>query len=339
MYTTSFLVILFIATLLTLFIAPKITIGGTPDRYNEPGDPGRPLSRLLALIPLSILAFSVMLSCTAIVDAKTEGVLLTFKAPSDRLLDSGLAVKAPWQDVVEIDGTRKTDNFNDSKPNDEDDPTQDHTAIKCRLGDNGVATVYATIQWYRAEGSSNRVYEQYRSDDPVEAMRDNLVAPRFKEAVNEACGTYQPTAVIDQLDVDFTDPQATAKAMKGLKLSPDFAKLSSVAEANFKAKLGDDPLVTVEHIAISYMALPGTSEGAIQDFRDEAQKARTALLSQSTAAATAEANRIRSKSVPENPNALVSRCFDLIADGKLKLEAGTSCWPGGSSGIIVPTAR
>jgi len=332
LFTTIVLALLLLATVAAFVFLPKVTL-----------DPGtsyqKQLSRGWAAIPLVLLLVGLVLTCTTTVSGKSEGVLLTFKKPSERVLDSGLSVKAPWQSVVEVDGTRKTDNYNDGDDRDDEDPTQNHAAIKCRLADNGVATVYATIQWARAEGSSNRVYSEYRSDDPVEAMRENLVSPRFKESVNEACGEYRPTGVIDQLDVDFSDPVATAKALKGLKLAPDFEALSRSAEDKFEAKLGDDPLVTVEHIAISYMSLPDSSQDQIQAFQDEAAKARTALLSQATAAAEARANSILSDSISEDPNVLVSKCWTAVAEGKISLPAGVSCWPGGGSSVVVPSAK
>lgn len=293
--------------------------------------------------PLVILLIVGWFTCTTTVNAKTEGVLLTFKAPDERLLDSGLAVKAPWQKVVEVDGTRKTDNFNNGKPNAEDDPVQDHTMIECRLGDNGLSKVYASINWSRAEGTSNRVYEQYRAEDPVEEMRESLVVPRFKDAINQTCGDYRPTESIDALTIDFAKPQEVSQALKSLDLAPDFAALSEAATGHMedllKPKDGSDPLITVEKVSISGIQFPKATEDRIQDFIDEATKTRTALQSQATSTATAEANRIIADSVSNDPFVLVSRCFDLISDGKLKLEPGTSCWPGGGSAVVLPSVR
>lgn len=294
-----------------------------------------------AVVPLALALIIAAFACTAIVDAKNEGVLLTFKKPSDRLLDSGLALKAPWQSVVEIDGTRKTDNFNDGKPNDEDDPVQDHSVVKCRLGDNGVAEVYASINWFRAEGTSNLVYAQYRAENPVEEMRENLVVPRFKDAINQTCANYRPSAAIDQLAVDFSDPEQVADALKNLDLAPDFAALSATATDNMNdllAKNGE-PLVTVENISISYLTLPTKSQAKIDLFLDEANKTRIALQSQATNAATAKANEILSESISNDPNVLVARCYDLIADGLLTLPAGGSCWPGGGGSVVIPSAK
>jgi regulator of protease activity HflC (stomatin/prohibitin superfamily) len=331
-FSTILIALLALATLAALLIAPRLKV--SPGTSYE-----RRASRAWALVPLTLLALLLALTCVTTVDAKTEGVLLTFKKPSDRVLESGLALKAPWQEVVEVDGTRKTDNFNGGKANDEEDSTQDHSDVKCRLGDNGVATVKASIQWAVKPGMSNRVYEQYRSDVPVEELRDNLVVPRFRDAINSACGQYKPTAVIDALDIDEKNPGSVLKAIKDLKLAPDFDKLAAEALADFEESLGADPLITVEHVTFSYMELPESSQKAIQAFQDEAQKARTALLSQTTNAAQAEANRILSASISNDPFVLVSRCLDLIADGKLVLPAGGSCWPGGGSAVVVPGAK
>jgi SPFH domain/Band 7 family protein len=294
-------------------------------------------------VPLTIFVLWGLLACTTTIDAKTEGVLLTFKAPSDRLLDSGLRIKAPWQDVVEIDGTRKTDNFNDGKPNDPEDATQDHGAIQCRLGDNGVSKVKVSVQWARAEGTSNRVYEQYRAEDPVEEMRENLVVPLFRDAVNAACADYRPTGVIDGLNIDFTDPKAVSAALNGLKLAPDFAALAKAAKAGLEDRLSKggtiEPLITVESVSWSYLELPKSSQEKIDQFLNEVNKTRIALQAQATNTAQAAANEILSESISNDPNVLVSRCLDLIEDGKLILPAGGSCWPGGGSGVVIPSSN
>jgi regulator of protease activity HflC (stomatin/prohibitin superfamily) len=333
LFTTILLTVLLVATVAAALVLPKI-------RLDRGTSYERTLSPAWALIPLTLFLVFGAFACTAIVAAKTEGVLLTFQKPADRVLDSGLAVKAPWQDVVEVDGTRKTDNFNDGSTTDAEDSTQNHADIQCRLGDNGVAEVKASIQWRRADGVSNRVYEEYRGEDPVFEMRENLVVPRFREAINETCASYRPTEAIDALDIDFSDPEKAAAALKDLKLAPDTGELSEQAKALVEEKLGgEDALVAVEHVAISYVALPQRSQDTIQSFQDEAQRARTALLSQSTAAAQARANKILSDSISNDPNVLVSKCFDLIEAGKLVLPAGGSCWPGAGGGVVIPSAR
>lgn len=336
--------------LTTILIAALLLVGGgwlifrpSVTEKGRYGDADRQISLTgYGLIPLLAGLILAAFTCTAIVDAKTEGVLLTFKKPSDRLLDSGLSLKAPWQDVIEVDGTRKRDNFNDGKPNDPEDNTQDHGAIDCRLGDNGTAVAKVSVEWARADGASARVYEQYRADDPVEEMRENLVVPLFRDAVNAACAGYSPTAVIDQLDVDFTDPAQVSKALTGLNLAPDFAALSADAKQRLEDLLSKngtvDPLVTIESVSWSGLALPASSQEKIDAFLNEVNNTRIALARQSTNRAQATANRLLANSLAENPYVLVSRCFDLIENGQLDLPAGGSCFPGGGGGVVIPSA-
>ena len=55
----------------------------------------------------------------------------------------------------------------------------------------------------------------------------------------------------------------------------------------------------------------------------------------------AEANRKLSSSVSNDPNVLVSRCFDILSEmvaSKEPVPAGFTCWPGGGSGIVLPSA-
>lgn len=216
----------------------------------------------LALVPLVIALFVGFMACTTIVQAKQEGVLLTFGKPSDRTLDPGLNVHLPWQKVVTVDTTRKTDNFNNGRPNDEEDPTQDHEDIECTLGDNGIATIKASVSWQPADDRANTIYSEYRSDDPAERLREDLVVPRFRDAVNQVCGTYRPTAQIDQLDIDFTDPEETTRALQSLNLAPDFPQLSRDVEEVLEAKLNQGPLgplVDILNVSVSRLALPGSS--------------------------------------------------------------------------------
>lgn len=339
MITTGILIVLLIAALVMIIKNPKIVTNEGNLRYEKTYN-----LRWYGVIPLVLFIALGIFSCTTVVDAKTEGVLLTFKKPSERVLPSGLHLKAPWQSVVEIDGTQKTDNFNNGQENAEDDPVQDHADIDCRLGDNGTATVKASIEWQVAEGSSNRVYERYRSDDPAEKMRESLVVPRFRDAINQVCGTYMPTLAIDNLNIDYSKPEQAAEAIKNLNLAPDFRGLSADLDEAVKELLGysgdevDDSLVEVLHVSISYLKLPDSSQNKIDQFLAEANKTRVALQSQATNTAQAEANRILADSISNDPYVLVSKCLDLIADGDLELPAGGSCWPGGGGGVVIPSA-
>lgn len=336
MATIIILLILLALTAATFVAAPLVSWESYSSRGSERKRLPRP--RLFALIPLALFLAFLAANSFSQVGANKEGVLLTFKKPDERVLDSGLKLKLPWQQVVEVDGSRKTDNFNDGKANEEDDPTQDHSSIQCRLGDNGVATVKASITWKVKPGTSNRVYQEYRADDPAERMREDLVVPRFRDAVNQVCGTYRPTAVIDQLDVDFSNPEQAAKAIKNLNLAPDFDALGAATLEAVEAKLkAGGELVEVINVSISYLELPESSQGKINEFLDEASKTRIALQSQATNTAQAEANRILAESKGGLTElVLVSRCLDLISDGKLDLPAGGSCWPGGGSGVVIP---
>lgn len=333
MFQTIVLGLLLLLALFIFIVGPTV-----PDGNSREGK--RTSLRALGFVPLVLFIVWGLLACTTQISARNEGVLVTFGKANERTLDPGLALKAPWQGVVEIDGSNKGDTFNGSKSEDTDDDVY-HGPINVRLGDGNVATAYVYLQWSSAPGEANRIYSQYRSDKPITKLRDNLVVPLFRDAVNAALGTYSPTKSIDTLNIDFTDPTAAASALENLDLSPDFAALSDSLKTEFNKRISaeGDPLITVKAVGVTYLSFSKKTQGKIDDFLDEASKTRVALQSQATNSAQAAANKLLSDSISNDPNVLVAQCYDLIKDGKLKPPAGFSCWPGGSSSVVLPAAK
>ena len=106
-----------------------------------------------------------------------------------------------------------------------------------------------------------------------------------------------------------------------------------------KARLGDQAMAQVESITISYMQLSENTQKKLDDYVAAIGETRIAEQKQQTAAAQAEANGLLSSSVSNNPNVLVSKCLDTLAESMEKgyqLPAGFSCWPGGGTGVVIP---
>lgn len=347
MWSTGFIVIFLLIAFGFLIFNPKIT---DPDKDRTYG------LRWFGLIPLVLALIIMAFTVITTVNAKSEGVLTTGGAISDRTLSSGYNLKWPWQKNTQIDGKRKSDYFNegygDNHKNKEDtDADHFHGDIGVKYGDGGAGSVKAQIIWSPVRGNANLIFGTYRDDDPINNMRDNLVVPTFRSAVYDTIRAYKPTAPIDNLDIDFTKPEEAVAAIKNIDLSPD---LSSYA-GDVTGILSEDPafcvleegqtdvdcpetsMVLVEKVIVSYFTLPSGAQEKIDMFLEEASNTRIELARQATNTAKAEANAILSDSLRNDPNILVSRCYDLIEAGKLTLEPGNSCWPGesGLAGVIV----
>jgi regulator of protease activity HflC (stomatin/prohibitin superfamily) len=278
-------------------------------------------------IPLVIALIVGAFACTAIVEAKQQGVLLTFGKPADRTLSPGLNVKAPWQKVVTID-TRQVDNYNNGNAE------EDHGVISVRLGNGNVSTVYAAVTWAVNGDNANIVYGEFRGEDPTETVYSRLIRPRFKGAVNAVFGAYNPTAeVAAQLDSD------ESLQPSDIRFAPDTDALAEKVLESFQERLGDENLVTVTDVQVSFVSFDEKTEAQISQYQAEVQKTVIAAQAVKTAENQAAANETIADSISKDPNVLASRCFDLIADGSFTPPAAFSCYPGGGGGVVIPSAK
>lgn len=259
--------------------------------------------RLAGLIPLLIVLVWLASTCTTIVQAKQVGVVTTFGKPSDTTLGSGLHLKAPWQKVTDIDATIQTDEYHGD------------SAIKVILSDKNTADISATIRWAINKDKANEIYADFRSDDPTDSFRKAVVSTQFKAAMNSVFNSYDATA---------ESP-----------LTP--SELSDKVHAILKEKTHD--LLDIKSITISYIKPDKAVQKKIDALQTQRGATKVAEEKIVTAKAEAEANRILSESVSNDPNVLVSKCLDLIADGAFEPPAGFSCWPGSTGSVVVPSAK
>lgn len=300
-----------------LLVGLFLLIKGSFSFTNSKGQTETIKVRLFGAIALVIALIIGAFACTAIVEAKQQGVLLTFGKTSDRTLSPGLNVKFPWQNVVTVDTTRQVDNFNDGKEE------EDHSTISVLLGNGNVSTVYASISWAVEGEHANDVYSEFRGDDPVETVYSRVVRPRFKGAVNAVFGDYNPTAEIASLldTEESIDPS-------DVNFSPDLDDLSSEVRDSFLERLGSDSFVKVLDVTVSFVSFDAKTRGQIEDYQAEVQKTITATQAVKTAEQQALANEKIAESISKDPNVLASRCFDLIAEGKFNPPIGFMCYPG-----------
>lgn len=258
------------------------------------------------LAPIALAIVILGFACTAIVQAKQVGVVTTFGKPSDSTLSSGFHVKAPWQKVTSIDATIQTDEYHGDN------------AVQVRLQDGNTAWISTTIRWSVSAENANEVYADFRSDDPTKSLRDAVVSTQFKAAVNSVFAGFDPLSLASSEE-------------KG----PDYNGLAAEVEQVMLART--DELVAVRSVTISLVTLDDKSQRRVDEYIGEVAKTRVAKQAQETAAEQAKANRLLSESISNDPNVLVAKCFDLLADG-FKPPAGFTCWPGGGTGVVLPSA-
>lgn len=317
MFITILSVILILAGLALLAFGPRVGTGQYERR--ETGETNRygaaiterveitASTRPGALIPLLLAAVLLFLGSITTVEAKQVGVVTTFGRPSDQTLSSGFHLKAPWQKVTEIDATIQTDEYHAK------------SGIDVRLSDGNTATISATIRWSVSDDNANKVYEDFRSDDPTKSLRDAVVSTQFKAAMNAVFAGFDPLTLAGATG-DQPDYNALADKVRDVML----AKTNS--------------LVEVDSVTISLVSLDKDSQKKIDNYIGEVSKTRIAEQAQKTAKAQAEANRILSDSISRDPNVLVSKCLDLLADG-YNAPAGFTCWPGAGGGVVIPGTR
>ena len=262
----------------------------------------------VALLGLLLLATS----CVTQVTTKNVGVVTSFGRPVGAL-GNGLHLKAPWHKVTEFDAAVQTDSH---KSKDSDSACTD-----IRIGNQSVACVDNSVRWRIVQDSADDLYRDYRE---FENVRDSLVTRELDAALNEVFADYDPLAGVDT---------------NGASTAPSLDELSDEVTARLRQKVGNQ--VEVLSVIIPLVSFDKTTQDKINDYQAELANTRIARQKQQTADAQAEANRKLSSSVSNDPNVLVSRCFDVLAEmvnAKEPVPAGFTCWPGGGTGIVLPSA-
>ncbi len=107
-------------------------------------------------------------------------MVTTFGRPTGRDLENGLHAKLPWQKVTELDGAINPDSYTG------------HDCINVRIGDSSTACVEATIRWRIVPQQASVLFQDYRSNDVNETVRESLVNTQFNAALNDVLGKFNP---------------------------------------------------------------------------------------------------------------------------------------------------
>lgn len=300
---------------IAMILAPPITTGyGSSERKHSL----RPWAVLLLI--LTLLWTIVM--CFTAVPAKDDGVIVSFGAVSGRTLDSGIHFKAPWAKVVDIDGTIQTDRYHGSK-----DTDNSSACIKVLIGDGSTTCMSVTNRWRVDAHHTNEVYKNYRSNNPTDHLREAVVSTQLLAAAQDVAGTYNPVNTLKTVDPN--DPTSI-----NINFKPDLKAMSIALTENMRERTHG--LVDIVDVTISFLPTPPTTQDRINAFVREVANTRVKAQEKLTKQNEAAANDALSASLKNDPNLLISKCLDMVADGKVTLPANFQCFPGGGASAVFP---
>lgn len=275
---------------------------------------------LLALAGIFFLA-----SCITTVGTKDIGVVTTYGKPTGRDLSNGLHLKAPWQSVTEMDGAIQSDEFS-GKDN----------CINVRIGDSSTACAEITLRWRITPDEASTLYQNYRSNNVNETIRQSLVVTQLKAALNDTLGDYQPLANVNVASIK---GQNNTQISAAPNLDSFSTKVTNTMNERLRSINGGKAQIEIVQVTLSFLHLSETTQTKINAFQAEVGQTRIAQQAEQTAIAQAQANKNLSQSVSHDPNVLVANCFDLVKDAAKQhygLPAGFSCWPGDNGSIVIP---
>jgi regulator of protease activity HflC (stomatin/prohibitin superfamily) len=279
----------------------------------------------LGFAPAIIALLCLVLSCFAVVGTRNVGVPTVFGKPTGETYGAGLQFKAPWVSVTDIDATIKPEEYFGKN------------AITVKIADGGDAKIGLSYRWRINPEGADKVFADYRNSDLSinDAVRKALVSTNIKAAINEELGNYDPLAGAD-LSTELTPEQ-----LANLKVNvvPDYKLFNKAIQKNVEAKITDvGDLIDIQSVTISSLKLPESTQKRINAFNAAVQNTKIALQEVATKDAQAEGNRKLASSL-QDPNVLVSKCFDALSAGDFVAPAGFSCWSGGAASVVLPAGK
>lgn len=292
-------ILIFLILLLVLGIAALIF----PVHYTSEKTGNAEKTRAASILPFGIMFIVLLFTVWTTVPPKNVGVIQTLGAVSDRTLDSGFHFKLPWQKVTDIDATVQTDRY------------YGDSCIQVQLGDGSQSCIGLTNS-YRINGDrANEVFADYRSDDPTEQFRDAVVSTQLIASAVVVAKTYNPVA-----SLKVVDPGATSEPPT---FGPDYEALSKAIKADLEERTKG--LAEVISLNVTAVPLADTTQAKIDKFTAEVANTRTKQQEKLTKIAEAEGNKELAASLRRDPFLLVSKCLDIVAEGKVTLPQTFTC--------------
>ena len=246
---------------------------------------------------LSSVAFVVVLlfSTLSIVPTQRVGIPVTFGKMGEPV-SAGLHIKAPWTKMERMDATIQSLDASGENP----------TIAK----DIDKADVYVhnNVRWSIKEESATSLYRDYREFSNI---NDSLVQPAVRESI---------AAVMQDFDPLGTD-------------NPSNTEIASKVKETLQKRVGDR--VTIHEVTITLIDFAEPTKNRINALNTERGNSRIADQRKETAAANAEANRVLSESVANDPNVLIANCLDMVQEKGDVLPAGFQCFPNAGGDLIV----
>ncbi|AMU73432.1 SPFH domain-containing protein [Mycobacteroides abscessus] len=287
----------FVTFLIFGSIAVLLLLGGLVGRrFNRRAD-GPVVTLFIGGIALAIAVLVLVIGSFTVVGTRKVGIETVFGKPSGDTLSNGLHWKKPWATVDEMDAAVQIDKY------------EGNGRIKVRLGNSSTADADVSVRWQIKQDAADELYVQYRSFDNV---RTNLITRNLQVSLND---------VFSKLD-----PLAT-KWANGLPLET-FAKDAS---EKLRALVGDQ--VDILDVAVPTIDYDDGTEARINELNAERANTAKAEQAKKTATEQAEANRILSSSVSNDPNVIVQNCITKALD---KSMSPWGCWPGTGALATIP---
>jgi regulator of protease activity HflC (stomatin/prohibitin superfamily) len=273
-----------------------VTVIAVLVRATSRNEAGKTRALRVAVIAGGLTVLVLVLGSTTVVSTRNIGVVTTFGRPSGTL-SNGLHLKAPWQNVTEMNGTIQIDNHTGE------------SATTVRLGNNSTAYVDNSVRWRIQPAAADELFLDYREFDNV---RDNLVTRELRAALNEVFADFDPLA-----------PE-NSEGANVQALGDDVAN-------KLRGKVGSQ--VEILNVIVPLVNYDEATQSRINALNVEKANTRVAEQRAKTAEAEARANEILAASVSDNPNVLVSKCLDAAREGNI---SPLGCWPGTSAVPTVP---
>ena len=272
--------------------------------------------RIVNIVLVILLVITGGIASTVIVSTKNVGVTTEFGRPVGTL-ENGLHFKLPWQSVTELDGAIQTD----THKGDGSEPDVRGPASEIRIGNQSIAKVDNSIRWRIRPDRADELFRDYRDFDNI---RESLVTRELNAALNEVFSSYDPLTPTGDREVG----------------SPDLDEFGEQVTLRLQERIGDQ--IEVINVIIPLVRFDDSTQSRINAYQAEIGNTRVAEQKQQTAEAEAKANQMLAQSVSNDPNVLVSKCLDTLADmveAEQQVPAGFSCWPGGGSALVVPSGN
>lgn len=254
-------------------------------------------------------------STVTTIGTKKIGVVTSFNKPVDAY-DNGWHWKAPWEKVTELDGAIQTDNYVCHK---DWNPDRD---MLIRIGNQSLACINVTIRWRLKEDAADDLFKDYRSFSHI---RDSLVTRDLVNTLNDVFASYNPLGGINQ-----------TKAVP----PPSLDSLAEKVKESLREQIGEQ--IEVLSVQTPIIRHDPATQTKINQYQAAQADTRIALQKVQTAQNEKKANQILSTSVSNDPNVLVSKCLDTLNEmvkSDNAVPAGFSCWPGGSSPVVITAGK